>query len=82
MAQILIRNLDDALVARLKERARQNHRSLQAEVKALLEQAAGQATDAEVEAILERWRLHWGDRHFSDSADLIRELRDERLVDR
>lgn len=82
MAQILVRGLDDALVARLKERAKLNHRSLQGEVKAILEEAAGQATDAEVEAILERWRRHWGERLFSDSAELIRELRDERLAGR
>ena len=47
MAQILVRGLDDALVARLKERARENHRSFQGEVKAILEEAAAQATNAE-----------------------------------
>jgi antitoxin FitA len=78
MAQILVRDLDEALVARLKERARQNHRSLQGEVKAILEQAATQATAAEVEDILEKWRRHWGERRFSDSAELIRDLRDQR----
>ena len=44
MAQILVRDLDEALVARLKERAQQNHRSLQGEVKAILETAAPKAT--------------------------------------
>jgi antitoxin FitA len=76
VAQILVRDLDDALVARLKERAKLNHRSLQGEVKAILEETAAQATEAEVEAILEKWRKHWGDRQFSDSAELIRELRE------
>jgi hypothetical protein len=42
----------------------------------ILEEAAAQATMAEVEAILEKWRRRWGDRQFSDSADLIRELRE------
>jgi plasmid stability protein len=80
MAQILVRDLDDALVARLKERARDNHRSLQGEVKAILEEAAAQATDAEVEAILDRWQRHWRQKGktFSDSAELIREDRDSR----
>jgi antitoxin FitA len=80
MAQILVRGLDDALVARLKERARDNHRSLQGEVKAILEEAAGQATNAEVEAILDRWQRHWQQKGktFSDSAELIREDRDSR----
>ena len=78
MAQILVRDLDEALVARLKERARQNHRSLQGEVRAILEEAAAHATAAEVEDILETWRRHWGERRFSDSAELIREMRDQR----
>jgi len=76
MAQILVRDLDDALVARLKERAKQNHRSLQGEVKAILEETAPLATSAEVEQILEKWRKRWGESMFSDSAELIRELRE------
>jgi hypothetical protein len=80
MAQILVRGLDDAVVARLKERARDNRRSLQGEVKAILEEAAAQATNAEVEAILDRWQRHWQEKGkiFSDSAELIREDRDSR----
>ena len=80
MAQILVRGLDAALVARLKERARENHRSLQGEVKAILEEAAAQATNAEIEAILDRWQRHWQQKgkFFSDSAELIREDRDSR----
>jgi hypothetical protein len=80
MAQILVRGLDDTLVARLKERARENHRSLQREVKAILEEAAAQATNAEVEAILDKWQRHWRQKGktFSDSAELIREDRDSR----
>jgi plasmid stability protein len=77
MAQILVRDLDDATVARLKERARDNHRSLQGEVKAILEEAAAQASNAEVEAILDRWQRYWRQKGktFSDSAELIREDR-------
>jgi plasmid stability protein len=80
MAQILVRDLDDTLVARLKERARDNHRSLQGEVKAILEEAAAQASNAEVEAILDRWQRYWRQKGktFSDSAELIREDRDSR----
>ena len=36
MAQILVRNLDEKIVNRLKARARRNGRSLQAEVRAIL----------------------------------------------
>jgi plasmid stability protein len=41
MPDILIRNLDEQVVKRLKQRAKQNHRSLQSEAKLLLERAAG-----------------------------------------
>jgi antitoxin FitA len=80
MAQILVRGLDDTLVARLKEHARENHRSLQGEVKAILEEAAARATNAEVEAIFDKWQRHWQQKGktFSDSAELIREDRDSR----
>jgi len=36
MAQIIVRNLDDAVVDRLKARARDNDRSLEAEVRHIL----------------------------------------------
>ena len=52
----------------------------QGEVKAILEEAAGQATNAEIEAILDRWQRYWQQqgKTFSDSAELIREDRDSR----
>lgn len=80
MAQILVRDLDEALVARLKERARQNHRSLQGEVKAILEEAAPRATRVEALAIVDKWQNYWKEqgKTFSDSAELIREDRDQR----
>jgi antitoxin FitA len=36
MAQILVRNLDDSLKARLQRRARRNRRSMEAEVREIL----------------------------------------------
>ncbi|HUV39592.1 MAG TPA: Arc family DNA-binding protein [Planctomycetota bacterium] len=39
MAQILVRNLDERVVKRLKECARRQGRSLQSEVKRIIEQA-------------------------------------------
>jgi plasmid stability protein len=59
VAQILVRDLDDALVARLKERAKLNHRSLQGEVKAILEEVAPTATKAESLAIVDKWQRYW-----------------------
>ena len=76
MPQLLVRDLDAKIMARLKEQARQNHRSLQGEVKAILEQAAATATRDEALAVLDKWRRRWGERVFSDSTPLIREDRE------
>jgi len=74
MAQILIRNLDEAVVERLKQRARRRHRSLQGEVTEILERAV--RTDAsrflEQAAALRR---QLAGRHFTDSGELIAEDR-------
>jgi antitoxin FitA len=80
MAQILVRGLDETLVARLKQRAKLNRRSLQGEVKAILEETAPMATKAEALAIVDKWQLYWEEKGkiFSDSAELIRENRDSR----
>jgi len=78
MAQLLVRDLDPAVVARLKDKARQNRRSLQGEVKAILEEAAERATREEALAMIDKWQRKWGDRVFSDSTQMIREDRDQR----
>jgi plasmid stability protein len=77
MAQLLVRDLDPAVVARLKDKARQNQRSLQGEVKAILEEAAALATPQEALAMIDKWQRKWGDRVFSDSTRMIREDRDQ-----
>jgi plasmid stability protein len=78
VAQILVRDLGDALVARLKKRARENHRSLQGEVKAILEEAGAEATKSEALAIVDKWQSYWESKGktFSDSAEIIRRMRD------
>jgi antitoxin FitA len=43
MPALHVRDLDDALIFALKERARRNHRSLQGEVRSILEAAALEA---------------------------------------
>ena len=74
MAQILIRNLDDTVVERLKKRASQNGRSLQSEVKMILEQAS--AVDMAMSRDLaEAIRKRFKDRPSSDSAVLLHEER-------
>ena len=74
MAQVLIRDLDKATVDALKQRARREGRSLQAALKAILEEtAAAERFDAESE--LARLRALFEGRCFADSAALVREDR-------
>jgi hypothetical protein len=73
MGSILVRGLDQKT-----RRARLNGRSLQQEVKALLERAADTLTMREARRLSDRWSHRLGERRFSDSAQLIREDRDSR----
>ena len=80
MRQILVRGLDDKTVRRLKRRARSQGRSLQQEVKAILEREASMLTSDQAYAITGRWlaevrRVHG---ELRGSAALIREDRDSR----
>jgi plasmid stability protein len=76
MAQVLVRHLDDNVVERLKKRAKEHGRSLQSEVKMILEEAVPDYEGAwkRIEGL--RKRLAKSCRKFSDSADLTREDRD------
>ena len=78
MGSILVRGLDQKTIKYLKERAHLNGRSLQQEVKALLERAAETFTMREARRVSERWRRRLGERRFSDSAQLIRQDRESR----
>ena len=75
MAEILVRNLDEEVVQRLKDRARTGGRSLQAEARMILEQAA-KVDMAMARKLLDRFRARLGNRKLADSATLIREDRD------
>ena len=77
MAQILVRNLDERLVKRLKARARRNGRSLQAEVRLILEQTPTLDMKAALK-LADKIRKSFGNRRFDDSAVLIRRERDRR----
>jgi len=74
MTDMLIRGLDERTLERLKARAQRHGRSLQAEAKLVLEQAAG-ADRQQVAAMLDRWKQRFADRRFSDSTELLREDR-------
>jgi plasmid stability protein len=76
MASVLVRDLDPAVIERLKARAEEHGRSLQKELKAVLEQAAAQGTWSEARSSIERVRKRFAGREFSDSTELIREERD------
>jgi antitoxin FitA len=75
MSQLLVRDLTPETIERLKEQAKQQGRSLQAEVKRILEQAV-QFSAGEARVAAARWREHLAGRVLSDSADLVREDRD------
>lgn len=79
MAQLLVRNLDDGVAERLKVQAAQSGRSLEAEVRAILELAARPSRAdllAEADAIRARSRP-WQPGE-PTVVDYIREGRDER----
>jgi len=74
VAQILVRSLDEETVASLKARARLSGRSLQGEVKLILETASAMPMD-QARAAAARWRRRLAGRIDGDSAALIREDR-------
>ena len=74
MGQVLVRNLSTEVVRKLKLRAQQHRRSLQEELKDILEQAARQNAK-DVQAKVNQVRKLFAGRKFSDSSDLIRQDR-------
>jgi antitoxin FitA len=76
MAEVLVRDLDASVVEKLKARAAANGRSLQAELKAILEEQARQVTKAEARALAARIRRRIGARPQTDSGVLQAEDRD------
>ena len=74
MAQVLVRNLNAKVVSKLKTRAKQHRRSLQEELKEILEQAAGENAK-DVLAKVNEVRQLFADRNFGDSSALIRKDR-------
>lgn len=77
MANLTIRNVDDEVVERLKKRAKDNERSLEAEVRTILKNAAGRLSGREARALAERITAMTpkGVKQ-TDSVELIREDRD------
>ena len=78
MAQILVRNVDDATLRALKQRAKRRRTSLQQEVKSILEEAARFAVlDSEsvarrIQANLRKRGLDYSDSAESQAEDRVR----------
>lgn len=78
MTQVTIK-LEPAIAIDIENRARGNSRSLEAEIKAILE-ATARTTDKAIKKAaawekIGRARAKYGDRVFSDSVELLREDR-------
>jgi plasmid stability protein len=76
MASVTIRNLDDEVVARLKDRAKANKRSLEAELREILARSAEAMTREEFIAFAKHVRTMTPEMPQTDSTLLIREDRD------
>ncbi len=84
MAEIIVRDIDPAVVERLKERARKNGHSLEGEARIILEHSANLDRSADEEKlslsefgkVCDDFRRKFKGRKFPDSVELIREDRD------
>ncbi len=71
MANVTVRNLDDAVVEALKERARANNRSLEGELRQILTDAAKSVGPVDLRVLAERIAAMTSDRPQTDSVDLL-----------
>jgi plasmid stability protein len=75
MPDVLVRDLDSQVVERLKGRAKQHGRSLQGEVKAILE-AVTPMSMGEARSLAEQWQERLAGQIQGDSSELLREDRE------
>lgn len=75
MAEILVRDLDPEIVARLKTRARLHGRSLQKEIKLILEESTP-VDIRQAAKLMESWQERLAGRSFADSAEQLRQDRE------
>ena len=75
MANLTIRNLDDAVVAKLKAQAKAHHRSLEAELREILTGTARAPASLNRRAIAEQIAAMTPDVPQTDSVELLREDR-------
>lgn len=74
MAQLLVRDIDEDIVRRLKERAKRHNRSLQSEARMILSQAAGFGFK-EARDVASSWQKRFSGRKFPATVQMIREDR-------
>jgi plasmid stability protein len=74
MADLLIRNLEPVVIQQLKLRAKQHHRSLQGELRYIVE-GATKLTMKEARKMSNAWHKHLSGGSFTDSSELLREDR-------
>ena len=74
MAQVLIRDLDDETVKRLKDRARRQGRSLEGEARQILTRAAGVGF-SDARKIARQWHKKLAGRSLPDSTEMVRKDR-------
>jgi plasmid stability protein len=75
MPDVLVRDVDESALAKLKERARGNGRSLGAELKLIVEQASRTVDMVTARARAEEMSRRLAGRHHTDGAELLREDR-------
>jgi hypothetical protein len=76
MRQFLLRDLSLSAVSTLKTQAKRNHRSLQGEIKNILEDTAARARAIErFRRETEKLRAGFAHRKFSNSVNIIRKMR-------
>lgn len=78
MANLHVRNLDPDLVVKLKTRAAENGRSVEAEHRAILRQALADVRDLTFEELAARVRAGTAGRWHTPAEQIVREGRDDR----
>ena len=76
MADVTIRDLDDEVLTRVRERAQRRHRSLEAELRDIITRSVEPVDIEAFKATAAEIRARTAGRRQSDSTDLIREDRD------
>ena len=76
--KLLVRNLDDEIIARLKRRAARHGRSAEAEHREILRQALATETEPSFEELAAQLRKLTKGRKHTPAEELQREGRDER----